>query len=580
MRAAPLFLIGSLSLAWMSPGPASAAWPPYGRPVCTASSSQTHSAIATDGADGAIIAWQDARFPRVNMFAQHVLASGEVDGAWPHDGRALLNDPFAMQNADAGQFNPEIAPDGAGGAIVTWQDLRSPVTETDIFAQHILATGVVDPAWPDNGTALCTATGVQNTHVMIPDGAGGAIVTWVDSRVGATEFDIFAEHVLASGLVDPLWPVNGVAVCNLAGAQGFPAIVADGAGGAIVTWHDARVAASIGFDIYAQHVLNSGIVDPAWPVNGRAICVFHGDQGRPTIASDGAHGAIIAWSDSRIDATSHIFAQHVFASGAIDPVWPLNGRAISGAAFLETRARAVPDGAGGAIVTWQGFETQLNIFAQHVKADGVVDPIWPAAGKALSNAGRQQSIQEVAPDGAGGAIVAWVDSVDVVAQHVLATGAFDALYPATGRSIVNLPNKQGDIAIVATSGAGAIVSWTDGRNGLSPDIYALQVKEAGTGPTGVNTPAAAGVVVNVLPNPFSGSTRISFNSSGDGPVEVRIFDVLGRPVRSFAAPRGGTSQDVQWDGRTGGGEAVPSGVYFCRVSTPVGQGVRRIVLVR
>lgn len=580
MRSAPLILTSFLTLALFFPGPASAAWPPYGRPVCTASSSQTHSAIASDGADGAIVAWQDSRFPRANIFAQHVLASGEVDGAWPHDGRLLLNDPIALANVPFGQVNPAIVPDGVGGAIVSWEDLRSDVTENDIFAQHILATGVVDPAWPDNGTALCTATGVQNTHVMIADGTGGAIVTWVDSRAGTNEFDIFAEHVLASGLVDPLWPVNGVAVCNAVGVQGFPAIVADGTGGAIISWHDARVGASIGFDIYAQHVLNSGIADPAWPVNGRAICVFHGDQGRPTIVTDGANGAIVAWSDSRIDATSHIFAQHVFASGAIDPAWPLNGRAISNAAFLETRARAVPDGAGGAIVTWQGFETQLNIFAQHVKADGVVDPIWPAAGKALSDADRQQSIQEVSADGAGGAIVAWVDSVDVVAQHVLASGAFDAAYPATGRSIVNLPNKQGDIAIVATGGAGAIVSWTDGRNGLSADIYALQVKEAGTGPTGVNTPAAAGVVVNVLPNPFSGSTHISISSSGEGPAEVRIFDVLGRPVRSFAAPRGGRSRDVQWDGRTGGGEAVPSGVYFCRVSTPAGQAVRRIVLVR
>jgi hypothetical protein len=415
---------------------------------------------------------------------------------------------------------------------------------------------------------------------MVADGAGGAIVTWVDSRVDPNEFDIFAQHVLASGVVDPLWPVNGVAVCNAAGIQGFPAIVDDGAGGALITWHDARTGASIGFDIYAQHILSSGIADPAWPVNGRAICVFHGDQGRPVIVTDGAHGAIVVWSDSRIDATSHIFAQHVFASGAIDPAWPLNGRAISNAAFFETRARAVTDGSGGAVVTWQGFQTQLNIFAQHVKANGVVDPVWPAAGKALSDADRQQSIQEIVPDGTGGAIVAWVDSVDVVAQHVLASGAFDAAYPAAGRSIVNVPNKQGDIAIVATSGAGAIVSWTDGRNGLSADIYALQVLNAGTGPSGVNTPAAAGVVVSVMPNPFSGSTSISFNSPGDGPVEVRIFDVLGRPVRSFATPRGASARNIQWDGRTGGGEAAPSGVYFCRVSTRTGQGVRRIVLVR
>ena len=571
-------VVGAL-YALAAPRVAVAAWPPLGRPVCTEHSAQTHSVVATDGADGAIVAWQDLRSPRVNVFAQHVLSSGEVDADWPHDGRALLNDPLAMANAAGGQSAPAIVPDGAGGAIVAWQDLRSSVTETDIFAQHILASGAVDPAWPANGTALCAIAGPQNTHTMVSDGAGGAIVTWLDSRAGVAVFDIYAQHVLASGIVDPLWPENGMAVCDAPGSQGFPTIVDDGTGGAIITWHDARVG-SIGFDVYAQHVLNSGVADPAWPVNGRAVCTAVGDQGRPTITSDGAHGAIVAWSDSRIFATSHIFAQHVLASGAVDPAWPVNGRAISNVVFLETRALAVPDGAGGAIVTWQGFGTQLNIYVQRVRATGAIDPAWPAGGRALSNADRQQTGAEIVPDGAGGAIVAWQDSIDVVAQHVFPSGALDATYPAAGRPVGNLPGKQGDIALVATGGAGAIVSWTDGRSGQGADIYALQVLEAGTGPTGVRTPGAGSVRINALPNPFSASTHISFDTAGNGPVDIQIFDVLGRPVRSFSAPRGGRSHDVQWDGRTSGGNAAPSGVYFCRVSTAEGQAVRRLVLVR
>ena len=75
---------------------ASAEWPPCGRGISTAPATQTHATITTEGADGAIVTWQDSRFARVNIFAQHVLASGEVDGAWPVDGRALLNDPPAI----------------------------------------------------------------------------------------------------------------------------------------------------------------------------------------------------------------------------------------------------------------------------------------------------------------------------------------------------------------------------------------------------------------------------------------------------------------------------------------------------
>ena len=116
--------------------------------MCTASASQTHSVVTTDGARGAIVAWQDLRFSRVNIFAQHVLASGEVDAAWPNDGRALLSDPLAMAGAEGGQSSPVIVADGAGGAIVAWLDQRSSVSDVDIFAQHVLASGVVDPPGP------------------------------------------------------------------------------------------------------------------------------------------------------------------------------------------------------------------------------------------------------------------------------------------------------------------------------------------------------------------------------------------------------------------------------------------------
>ena len=38
-------------------------------------------------------------------------------------------------------------------------------------------------AWPDDpnvNAPLCTATGNQTRLTMVPDGEGGAIVTWVD----------------------------------------------------------------------------------------------------------------------------------------------------------------------------------------------------------------------------------------------------------------------------------------------------------------------------------------------------------------------------------------------------------------
>ena len=419
----------------------SAAWPEFGRAISTAPKAQVHAAIASDGLGGAVITWQDARNDTTNLFVQHVLESGELDATWPASGRALLTDRRALVDANGGQILPLIVPDGTGGAIVVWQDIRDNLTDFNIFAQHVLASGAVDAAWPANGRALCFIEGQQKTHVLVSDGAGGAIVAWMDSRPGASVFDIYAQHILNSGVDDPAWPVNGLAVCNAAGVQEFPAIVEDGTGGAIVSWDDAR-SGTTGFDVYAQHVLGSGKVDPAWPVNGRVLCAAGGDQGRPTMTLDGTHGAVVAWTDSRIVGTAHIFAQHVFGSGAVDPAWPVDGRALAGVNVLESRPLAVTDGGGGAIVTWQGFTTQLNMYAQHVTGTGFVDPAWPVGGRALSNRKRQQTHATIVTDGSCGAVIAWQDSFDVVAHHVLSSGALDPTYPDTGLAVCYLPRDR------------------------------------------------------------------------------------------------------------------------------------------
>src|SRR5512134_1478085 len=95
-----------------------------------------------------------------------------------------------------------------------------------------------DAQWRIDGAPLCTAPSNQFTPVAIPDGAGGAIVAWYDYRSGGA--DIYAQHVLPSGVSDPTWPANGRVVCAAAGGQYAPAIVTDGAGGAILVWYDDR----------------------------------------------------------------------------------------------------------------------------------------------------------------------------------------------------------------------------------------------------------------------------------------------------------------------------------------------------
>jgi hypothetical protein len=165
------------------------------------------------------------------------------------DGRALCT-------AIGNQSLPAIVEDGAHGAVVCWQDARGGAS-TDIYAQHVLANGAVDPQWPGDGRALCTAANAQSSVAIAKDGAGGAIASWADFRANASESDIYAQHVEGNGLVDPLWPTDGSAVCTVAGVQTGTRLMADGAGGAIITWTDVRTGSQNG-DIYAGRVRANG----------------------------------------------------------------------------------------------------------------------------------------------------------------------------------------------------------------------------------------------------------------------------------------------------------------------------------
>ena len=573
--------LAALMLAF-GPRPAGAQWPLFGRAISNPTASQLHPDIATDGAGGAVIVWQDFRTSQPEIAVNHVLATGALDLNWPHFGRSVVTDPVAIADAAGGQSNPVIASDGAGGAIVAWEDLRSADTEFDIFATHLLADGHVDPAWGVNGTAVSVIDGAQNAPQIVADGAGGAIVTWQDSRAGASVEDVYAQHVLATGAVDPRWPVNGLAVGAAAGPQELPALSADGAGGAIIAWQDQRGLPS-GFDVFAQHVLNSGVADPRWPVNGLAVCTANADQGRVTILSDGGTGAIVAWTDGRFANTDHIFADHVLASGTVDPAWPVNGRQVSNAAVIESRPRATSDGAGGAIVGWQGFTTGLTIFAQHVKANGVIDPVWPAGGRALSNTAELETKAELAADGAGGAIVTWQDGPRVVAQHVLANSSFDPAYPATGLPLADPNGGQGDPVIVSAGLDGAIASWTDSRDAATTrqDIYAIQVLAAET--LGVPDPPAVTTLrfARPNPNPARDPLTLRYALAREASVTLAVLDPAGRRVRQLVSGRETAGEHaVVWDLRDERGGPVGAGVYFALLESGGESVIQKVMRVK
>jgi hypothetical protein len=374
-----------------------------------------------------------------------LLAAGRLHAAgWPHDaGRGL---PIAV--APLGQQVNGIVSDTHGGVDIVYCDPCStytfpypPLPAISLHAVHVLKGGDLDPRWPPASRVLPTFSAFGCS--MLADGSGGFFFAWEDARSFATnQYDVYMHHLRADGALDPAWPASGRALCTAPGAQFVPHLATDGAGGVIAVWTDRRDSVTNRSDLYGTRVRANGTLDPAWPVNGRAIYAGPLNQSVTDVVPDGSGGVIVLDQDSRNSSTTStdVYALHVLGNGTLDPAWPAGGAAVVVAPGTQQFPLAVTDGVGGAYVSWDagGVDARMT----HLLANGTIHPAWPVGGLSLDpTAGYLQDIQFVA-DGQGGVIAACESFADpsdttasIVVRHVLANGQFDSTWPANGLRI-------------------------------------------------------------------------------------------------------------------------------------------------
>lgn len=94
------------------------------------------------------------------------------------------------------------------------------------------------------------------------------------------------------------------------------------------------------------------------------------------------------------------------------------------------------------------------------------------------------------------------------------------------------------------------------------------------------TPAVVSALSN-HPNPFNPTTTVSFSLPADGAVDLAVYDLAGRRVRTLVSdvmPAG--RHAVAWDGRDDAGRAMASGGYVARLEGVGVQDQHTMMLVR
>jgi len=198
-------------------------------------------------------------------------------------------------------FDLNIASNNTGGAIIVWSSQAD--TQSTMHAQSVNAAG--DLSWGISGVPISTFKG--SFIEAVPDGNGGAYLAWLDDRASITYSNSYVQHIASDGIVQ--WQDNGLATKLSTLNQQWQEIIADGSGGAFVTF--AEWVTGNHTITYSQQLNSTGL---AW-ANSVVVTTGQGWQYSSSMALNNSGGIIVAWSDQRNEGD--VYAQNICSTGAL-----------------------------------------------------------------------------------------------------------------------------------------------------------------------------------------------------------------------------------------------------------------------
>ncbi len=124
--------------------------------------------------------------------------------------------------------------------------------------------------------------------------------------------------------------------------------------------------------------------------------------------------------------------------------------------------------------------------------------------------------------------------------------------------------------------------WKEGSADLSHDAsYQLHIHPDWVAVPETDQPPSVTRLAGVYPNPFNPQTMVAFDLARETFVDLCVYDVGGRKVRTLVAERTPAGRfQVRWDGKDDHGAPVSSGVYLARLIAGEVRGVEKMVLIK
>ncbi len=400
------------------------------------------------------------------------------------DGNTLWEQ--VVSNAGGDQKHPHACETSDGKIIVVWDDKRNAGAEDDIYAKKFNSSGGIE--WE---TRVTTNSASQSKPKVCPDAKGGAFIIWKDLRDGPAV--LYAQYLLSSGGLK---------------------------------WNDSSVAE---FDDSCDHKIIAGGSDKAWVcfkmvgrtkageikrVRAQEIYSHEGTM-------EGTFGELIVRDGVNFDAAKigdyivlcwedndNIYEQSFAANGAAQ--WG-SDVTICDETDFQRFPKMVVDGDGNSYVCWVDNRSgNVDIYIQKVNGSGATQ--WDEDGKVATDASGFQGYYvyssgspEVSSSPMaykdGKIYIAWNDfrsdpSFDWDSDISLTSNAdifMQVISSESGARLMDndLPVSSGQNAQYnpAVSASSPFAAWSDGRNGLSWQLFAQKVDNIPTQITGVTISA-------------------------------------------------------------------------------------------
>ena len=130
------------------------------------------------------------------------------------------------------------------------------------------------------------------------------------------------------------------------------------------------------------------------------------------------------------------------------------------------------------------------------------------------------------------------------------------------------------VLALAFDSHGVLYAGTEGSG-----VYRTAQSVTSVGPAGPQ-PATFQLFQN-YPNPFNPETRIRFQLAAPAKVEITIYNVLGRRIRTLVNQSLSHGlHSLTWDGRNESGQPVANGVYYYRMTTGTLTQTKKMMLLR